>query len=87
MPRIVSAGSPGIRWIMKNTTIVTPTATGTSCSSRRPTNDIRPTGDRYLPRVLSRRYLLSQTSSICMLPSGVTKKPCTLVVVAYGYGE
>src|SRR5262249_40283611 len=42
MPRIVSAGSPGIRWIMKNTTIVTPSATGTSISSRWNTNVMRP---------------------------------------------
>src|ERR1700722_2862065 len=44
MPRMVRAGSPGIRWIMKNTMIVTPMATGTSSSSRRNTKLIRPTG-------------------------------------------
>src|SRR5215831_21164811 len=39
---MVRAGSPGIRWIMKKQMIVTPMATGTSCSSRRKTNVIRP---------------------------------------------
>ena len=42
MPRIVAAGSPGIRWIMKKTMIVTPTATGISSSSRCTTNPVRP---------------------------------------------
>src|SRR6266568_4845552 len=44
IPSMVRAGSPGIRCTMKNTMIVTPTATGTSCSSRLATNDIRPNG-------------------------------------------
>src|SRR5215470_9285288 len=39
---MVRAGSPGIRWIMKKQMIVTPMATGTSCSSRWNTNVIRP---------------------------------------------
>src|SRR5262249_12798230 len=42
MPRIVAAGSPGIRWTMKKQMIVTPTATGRSSSSRRTTNPVRP---------------------------------------------
>src|SRR5579859_613312 len=50
MPRMVRAGSPGIRWIMKKTMIVTPIATGTSCSRRRSTNVIRPMGAAHLPR-------------------------------------
>ena len=98
MPRMVLAGSPGIRWIMKNTMIVIPTATGTSISRRWNTKVIRPKGRS--PSSPGRRrplpptpvpgpygHLLSQTFSMCMLPSGVTKKPCTLLVVAYGYGE
>ncbi len=36
-PRIVTAGSPGMRWIRKKTRIVTPKATGTACSRRRTT--------------------------------------------------
>ena len=34
-PRIVNAGSPGIRWTRKNTRIVTPSTTGTICARRR----------------------------------------------------
>ena len=41
-PRIVRAGSPGTRWIRKKTRIVTPSAIGTSCSSRR--DDVRRRG-------------------------------------------
>src|SRR5215472_1869359 len=44
MPTMVLAGSPGIRWIMKNTMIVTPIATGISISRRWKTNVIRPNG-------------------------------------------
>src|SRR5260370_29493235 len=56
MARMVPAGSPGIRWIMKNTMIVTPTATGTSISSRRITNVIRPTAPPSCrPRLDSRQ--------------------------------
>ena len=55
IPRMVRAGSPGIRWIMKNTTIVHPMATGTSCSRRRSTNVIRPMGAAHLPRTLDRQ--------------------------------
>src|SRR3984957_13914501 len=58
IPRMLTAGSPGIRWTMKNTMNVTPKATGISCSSLRPTNAIRPTSGR-LP-VLSCRCLLAQ---------------------------
>jgi hypothetical protein len=36
-PRIVRAGSPGIKWIRKKTRIVTPSATGTAWSSLRTT--------------------------------------------------
>src|SRR5947209_18441088 len=60
IPRMVCAGSPGIRWIMKKTMIVTPMATGTSCSRRRSTNVIRPMGAAHLPRSpgrLARRWL------------------------------
>src|SRR3984893_11115105 len=55
MPRMVPAGSPGIRWIMKNTMIVTPTATGTSISSRRITKVIRPTAPPSCRRGLESR--------------------------------
>ena len=41
-PRMVTAGLPGIRWTMKNVMIVTPTAVGTSSTSRRRTKLIRP---------------------------------------------
>ena len=41
-PRIVTAGLPGIRWTMKKVMIVTPTAVGTSSTSRRRTKLIRP---------------------------------------------
>src|SRR6185437_7104375 len=44
IPSIVLAGSPGIKWIMKKTTIVTPIATGISISRRWKTNVIRPNG-------------------------------------------
>src|SRR5215467_4341598 len=55
IPRMVRAGSPGIRWIMKKTTIVHPMAVGTSCSRRRSTNVIRPIGAAHLPRTLDRQ--------------------------------
>src|SRR5689334_8495920 len=55
IPRMVRAGSPGIRWIMKKTTIVHPMATGTNCSRRRSTNVIRPMGATHLPRTLDRQ--------------------------------
>ena len=41
---MVLAGSPGIRWIMKNVMIVTPSTVGISRSSRRNTKVIRPMG-------------------------------------------
>src|SRR3954470_1357346 len=51
-PSIVRAGSPGTRWIMKNTRMVTPTATGTMCSSRRATYAGRSIGTRTVSRLL-----------------------------------
>src|SRR6266700_3266422 len=47
MPSIVRAGSPGIRWIMKNTMMDMPLATGTSISRRRTTKVIRPNGAHH----------------------------------------
>ena len=60
VPSIVRAGSPGTRWIMKNTRMVTPSTTGTIWSSRRAMNAGRSIGTVRT----SDGYFESQTSSM-----------------------
>ena len=68
-PSMVRAGSPGTRWIMKNTMIVTPIATGSIWTRRRQTNPSRltasPGPNRGARSIRSEAHeLLSQASSM-----------------------
>src|SRR5689334_17303118 len=78
-PSIVRAGSPGTRWIMKNTRIVTPSATGTRCSSRRATYAGRSIGASGRQAV---RRLLRQPGVLHVVVAGrIHVEPVQLVGV------